>query len=120
MFTYINALEALGDGTRREIVDQLRRGSLSVTEIADRLPVSRPAVSQHLRVLERAGLVRFREEGTRHMYELDRGGLEGLRAWVEAFWDDALERLVAVAEHKADLERVVTIDIDEDEEKEES
>jgi DNA-binding transcriptional ArsR family regulator len=114
--TYGETFEALGDSTRREIVEHLRAGQLSVAEIAGRLPVSRPAVSQHLRVLERTGLVRFRRVGTRKIYELDRAGLEGLRTWVEGFWDDALERFVAAAEHREALDRLVTTTTKEQEE----
>ena len=67
-------------------------------ELAAELPVSRPAVSQHLRVLESAGLVTHRREGTRHLYELDRSGVVELRAWVDGFWDEALSRFKEVAD----------------------
>jgi DNA-binding transcriptional ArsR family regulator len=93
-------LEALGDGTRRAILELLRRGPMPVGRIAARLPVSRPAVSQHLRVLERARLVRHRVDGTRHLYEIDDTGLEALRAWLDAFWDDALTRFKEAAERE--------------------
>jgi len=69
-----------------------------VGELAAELPVSRPAVSQHLRVLESAGLVTHRREGTRHLYELDRSGVVELRAWVDGFWDEALSRFKEVAD----------------------
>ncbi|CAN5199075.1 hypothetical protein BH09ACT13_BH09ACT13_05150 [soil metagenome] len=69
-------------------------------ELADQVPVSRPAVSQHLRVLEDAGLVSHRREGTRHLYELDRSGVAELRAWVDDFWSEALARFKAVADDK--------------------
>jgi DNA-binding transcriptional ArsR family regulator len=92
--------DALGDPTRRHILEILRRGPLPVGRIAARLPVSRPAVSQHLRVLERARLVRHRAEGTRHVYEIDEAGLEQLRAWLDGFWDDALARFQAAAERE--------------------
>ena len=90
-------MDALGDSTRRAIVDRLRRGPLAVGELAAGLPVSRPAVSQHLRVLRQAGLVSERREGTRRIYRLEPGGLAALRAWVEGFWDDALSAFEAAA-----------------------
>jgi DNA-binding transcriptional ArsR family regulator len=83
-------LDALGDPTRRAVVAELRRGPLSVGELAATLPVSRPAVSQHLRVLRRAGLVSSSPAGTRRIYALDPAGLTALRAYVEGFWTDAL------------------------------
>lgn len=101
MSTYARALEALGEGTRREIVDLLLDRPRSVGEIADRLPVSRPAVSQHLRVLADASLVGYRVEGTRHVYHLDPGGLAELRAYVERFWARALAGYKAHAEREA-------------------
>ena len=88
--TYETVLDALGDQTRRQIVDQLRRGPSSVGELAARLPVSRPAVSQHLMVLRRSGLVSYSERGTRNIYRLDQAGLNGLRAWLDTFWQTAL------------------------------
>jgi DNA-binding transcriptional ArsR family regulator len=93
-------LDALGDGTRRRIVEVLRSGPLPVGAIAARLPVSRPAVSQHLRTLERAGLVRHTTVGTRHLYEVDGEGLEELRRWLDELWDDALERFKEAAERE--------------------
>ena len=108
MNAYASVLDALGDGTRRRIVELLGAEPRSVGELAAELPVSRPAVSQHLKVLETAGLVSFRAEGTRHVYALRRDGLAELREWVEAFWDDALGRLAAAAEHRADLDRLST------------
>ena len=83
--------DALGDPTRREILDRLRSGPTSVGALADALPVSRPAVSQHLKVLTTAGLVGHRQDGTRHVYHLDPAGLEPLRAWLDGFWQDALD-----------------------------
>ncbi|MBV8895567.1 MAG: winged helix-turn-helix transcriptional regulator [Acidobacteriaceae bacterium] len=83
-------LDALGDATRRAIVGRLLRGPASVGDIADRFPVSRPAISQHLRVLKNARLVRDRASGTRRMYELDHRGFESLRAYFERFWSAAL------------------------------
>ena len=86
--------------TRRSIFELLRGGPCSVGELAAGLPVSRPAVSQHLRVLESAGLVTHRRAGTRHLYELDRSGVIELRTWVDGFWDEALARFKAVADDK--------------------
>ena len=80
----------MGDGTRRAVLDLVRSRERSVGEIARSLPVTRPAVSQHLRVLKDAGLVRDRAEGTRRLYRADPRGLEELRRYVERFWDDAL------------------------------
>ena len=71
-------------------------------ELAAGLPVSRPAVSQHLRVLEGAGLVTHRREGTRHLYELDAGGVRALRDWVDGLWDEALARFKVAAETKGE------------------
>jgi DNA-binding transcriptional ArsR family regulator len=85
-------LEALGDPTRRRIFESLKAGPRSVGELADGLPVSRPAVSQHLRVLKEAGLVSDRKEGTRRLYRIDPGGLSGLRDYFDSFWGEALER----------------------------
>ena len=90
--TYEAVLEALGDRTRRQIVHRLRAGPSSVGELAAALPVSRPAVSQHLTVLRRCGLVRYQELGTRNVYRLDPAGLGELRAWLDGFWDAALDR----------------------------
>ena len=85
-------LDALGDWTRRQIFDALRQGPSSVGELAARVPVSRPAVSQHLRVLKDAGLVLDRKEGTRRVYRVDPNGLAGIRAYFDSFWDEALSR----------------------------
>ncbi len=91
-------MDALGDGTRRAVLEQLRRGPRSVGEIAAELPVSRPAVSQHLRVLREAGLVTERREGTRRIYRLDADGLADLRAYLDSFWEQALAGFRAAAE----------------------
>lgn len=95
-------LDALGDPTRRQVFELLREGSRSVGDLAVGLPVSRPAVSQHLRVLEEAGLVTHRREGTRHLYELDSSGVMVLREWVDGFWSEALARFKAAAETKGE------------------
>jgi DNA-binding transcriptional ArsR family regulator len=95
-------LDALGDPTRRQVFELLRSGPHSFGELAAELPVSRPAVSQHLRVLQSAGLVTHRPNGTRNLYELDADGVVALRAWVDAFWDEALARFKAAAETKGE------------------
>jgi DNA-binding transcriptional ArsR family regulator len=83
-------LDALGEPTRRSVLELLRSGPRAVGELASELPVSRPAVSQHLRVLKGAGLVTERREGTRHLYRIDPAGLATLRTYLESFWDGAL------------------------------
>ena len=95
-------MDALGDGTRRLILERLRSGPRAVGELAAELPVSRPAVSQHLRVLELAGLVTHRRQGTRHLYEVNGNGVAELRAWIDGFWDEALARFKAAAEKKGE------------------
>ena len=95
-------LDALGDPTRRQVFELLKGGPRSVGELAAELPVSRPAVSQHLRILEGASLVTHRRQGTRHLYELDTAGVGTLRDWVDGFWDEALARFKAAAETKGD------------------
>jgi DNA-binding transcriptional ArsR family regulator len=84
------AFSALADPTRRTILDRLSAGPKPVGEIARGMPVSRPAVSQHLKVLKSAGLVRDHAEGTRRVYEIDPAGLGEIRAWLDGFWDEAL------------------------------
>ena len=91
METYEAVLEALGDRTRRQIVSCLRAGPLSVGELAAAMPVSRPAVSQHLTVLRHSGLVSYEELGTRNVYRLDLAGLTELRTWLDGFWEVALD-----------------------------
>ncbi|MGE5691442.1 MAG: ArsR/SmtB family transcription factor, partial [Pseudomonadota bacterium] len=94
-------MDALGDPTRRAILERLRAGPRAVGELAEGLPVSRPAVSQHLRVLEDAGLVVARRQGTRRLYRLDPDGLDGLRAALDSFWTDALAAYAAAAQEEA-------------------
>lgn len=101
MKTYTHPLDALGDRTRRQVFELLRDGPRSVGELAEDLPVSRPAVSQHLRVLEEAGLVTHRRQGARNLYELDSAGMTALRDWVDEFWNEALARFKAAAESQA-------------------
>jgi len=91
-------LDALADPTRRTILERLRPGPRSVNEIAHGLPVSRPAVSQHLRVLETAGLVSARREGTRRIYRLEAGWVEAMRAYLDSFWSAALAQFAEAAE----------------------
>jgi DNA-binding transcriptional ArsR family regulator len=101
VFAYeTDVLDALGDGTRRAILEELRDGERSVGEIAARLPVSRPAVSQHLRVLRNAGLVSERREGTRHLYRLEAAGLGRLRSYLDRFWTVALAEFKSAAERE--------------------
>ncbi len=88
--TYESAFLALADPTRRRVFEELRRGPRPVGVIAARMPVSRPAVSQHLAVLKKAGLVGDRAEGTRRVYYIDPMGLASIRIWLDQFWDDAL------------------------------
>lgn len=87
---YDDVLEALADPTRREIFERLRGGERPVGELAAGLPVSRPAVSQHLKVLKQAGLVADRKDGTRRYYSARQEGLGELRAYLDEFWEDVL------------------------------
>ncbi|MGD2050845.1 MAG: metalloregulator ArsR/SmtB family transcription factor [Acidimicrobiia bacterium] len=92
---YARQLDALGDATRREIFDRIRHRPRAVGELAAELPVSRPAVSQHLRVLRQAGLVQAEALGTRRIYSVDPSGIDALRSWVEEMWDEALGRFAS-------------------------
>lgn len=85
-----NAFEALADPTRREVFERLSAGPRAVGELASGMRVSRPAVSQHLKVLKEAGLVMDRAEGVRRVYQIDPQGLGPMRAWLDQFWDAAL------------------------------
>ena len=101
MQTYQSAgavLEVLGDPTRREIFELLGRRPRAVGELATGLPVSRPAVSQHLKVLKEAGLVISRADGTRRIYQLDPDGLARVRAYLDRIWTDALDAFKEAAE----------------------
>lgn len=91
-------LDALGDVTRRALIERLRLGPMPVGELARGLPVSRPAVSQHLRVLKEARLVRVENAGTRNFYRLDRDGFVALRSYLDKFWGEALEAFKAKVE----------------------
>jgi DNA-binding transcriptional ArsR family regulator len=95
---YQTALIALADPTRRRVFERLRSGSRSVGQIAHGLPVSRPAVSQHLKVLKEAGLVTDRAEGTRRVYSIDPHGLAAVRRYFDQFWEQALDSFVAEVE----------------------
>jgi DNA-binding transcriptional ArsR family regulator len=95
---YTEAMQALGDPTRRSVFEQLRAGPRAVGDIARGLPVSRPAVSQHLRVLKEAGLVSDRQDGTRRLYRVDPGGLAELREYLDRFWDEALDQFKEAVE----------------------
>jgi DNA-binding transcriptional ArsR family regulator len=85
--TATRAIAALADPTRRQIFERLRRGPQPVAALARGLPVSRPAVSQHLKVLKDAGLVNDRPQGARRIYQVDPAGLGAIRAWLDQFWD---------------------------------
>ena len=100
---YENALAVLADPTRRKVFERLRAGPRAVNVLAAGMPVSRPAVSQHLRILKDAGLVEERSQGVRRFYSLRREGLMELREWLDSFWGDALEasKLEAEESHKA-------------------
>jgi DNA-binding transcriptional ArsR family regulator len=102
--SYQSALIALGDPMRRRILEELRGGPLAVGRLAERLPVSRPAVSRHLRVLESAALVRHEEHGTRRVYEVDPRGVAALRTWLESWWDEPLRRYAAHVEEMTDVD----------------
>jgi DNA-binding transcriptional ArsR family regulator len=91
-------MTALGDPTRREIFERLADGPIAVGELARGLPVSRPAVSQHLRVLKQAGLVHDRQEANRRIYSLDPMGVGALCAYFDRFWTQALDAFKTVAE----------------------
>lgn len=93
--TYVSVLHAMGDGTRRELLELLRQQPHAVGELATALRVTQPAVSQHLRVLEHARLVAMRPEGRRRVYSLAPGGLQELRAYLESFWADVLNAFAA-------------------------
>ncbi len=105
MFNAERAIEALGDPTRRAVFKRLRHRTLSVREIADGVDVTRPAVSQHLKVLKAAGLVVARAEGTRRLYAIDTRGLEAMRSWIDGFWDETLSAFKHAAEREAAKER---------------
>jgi DNA-binding transcriptional ArsR family regulator len=95
---YGNALAALADPTRRKVFERLKSGPKPVGKIAKGLPVSRPAVSQHLKVLKEAGLVQEEARGAQRIYQIDPKGLGQLRGWLDQFWDVALDAFRAEVE----------------------
>ena len=99
MLPSTDPFEALGDPHRREILNLLSRRDLAVQQIADALPISRPAVSRHLRLLKGAGMVAERADGTRRIYHLERQGVEAVRDYLEAVWGEAAVRFRLVAEN---------------------
>jgi DNA-binding transcriptional ArsR family regulator len=101
--TYVDALGALGDPTRREIFERLAERPQAVGELARDLPVSRPAVSQHLKVLRDAGLVVDRQVGNRRIYRVNPDGLGALRAYLDQFWNQALAAFKLAAERNEEV-----------------
>jgi DNA-binding transcriptional ArsR family regulator len=99
---YGDALSALADPTRRRVFERLKSGPQPVGAIARGMPVSRPAVSQHLKALKEAGLVADRPEGARRVYFIDPHGLAALRKWLDQFWDEALAAFQAEVEKASD------------------
>ena len=97
----MHPLDALGNEVRRQILVELREGPLSVGELAGRFPISRPAMSRHLRLLEDAGLVVAQTEGTRSLYSVRLEGFASVRDFVDDFWDAALGRFAALAREEA-------------------
>lgn len=97
---YQTALAALADPTRRAVFERLRSGPRSVGDIASGMPVSRPAVSQHLKALKDAGLVHDERRGTARLYRIHAPALVELRNWLDGFWDDALKNFKAYAEER--------------------
>ena len=93
---------ALGDRTRRTIFERLTQRPYAVGDLAKGLPVSRPAVSQHLKVLRRAGLVTHVQNGTRRVYRIDPRGIDAMRTYLDRFWDRALAALKVAAEQESD------------------
>ena len=98
MVAYQFGFAALADPTRRSIFERLAKRPVSVGKLADGLDVSRPAVSQHLKVLQGAGLVVHRRDGSRRVYQVDPRGIEAMRAYLDRFWDRALEAFKQAAE----------------------
>ena len=100
MSNYEKAFDALGDPTRRAIIDKLREKPLSVADIAEGMAVSRPAVSQHLKVLKEARLIRVKQRGTRNFCEVDPEGIIAMRFYLDQFWNDALQVFKQAAEQE--------------------
>jgi DNA-binding transcriptional ArsR family regulator len=104
--TYASSLAALSDPTRRQVFEHLRNGPRSVGELAAEMPVSRPAVSQHLKVLKDAGLGTDQAQGARRVYRIDQNGLGELRSWLDQFWGDALQAFKAHIDDNKDMAHV--------------
>jgi DNA-binding transcriptional ArsR family regulator len=100
MTNRLDGFAALGDPTRRAVFERLARRPRAVGELAEGLPISRPAVSQHLKVLESAGLVTHERRGARRIYRIDPGGIEAMRAYLDRFWDQALAAFKRAAEQE--------------------
>ena len=98
------AFNALGDPTRRAIFGKLRARPLSVAEIAEGLPVSRPAVSQHLKILSEARLISIKKKGTKSICNIDQEGIIAMRYYLDSFWDEALAAFKTIAEKKSNNE----------------
>ena len=96
---YIPSIEALGDPTRRKLFERLREGPCSVTDLVNTVPVSQPAVSQHLRVLREARLVQVNKRGNQRIYSMDPEGVDELRHYVEDLWENVLESFQRAAEN---------------------
>lgn len=96
----IGTMAAIANETRAQILQRLEGGEKTVGELAEGLPVSRPAISQHLRVLEQAKLVTEKYQGTRHVYRLDLNGFASIRSWLDRFWTDALTNFAAEVERQ--------------------
>jgi DNA-binding transcriptional ArsR family regulator len=103
-YSALDSFAALGDPTRRAIFERVAARPSAVAELARGLPVSRPAVSQHLRVLKEAGLVSAMPEGTRRIYRLDPRGIGAMRDWLDAHWSTALDAFKDFADQQADQE----------------
>jgi DNA-binding transcriptional ArsR family regulator len=106
--------DALGSPVRREIVAILSGGACTVREIAEQLPVSRPAVSRHLRLLEDAALVAYEQRGTSNVYRLEPRGFSAARRWLDAFWDEAIARFALLAGNLPDPHRSSDPDTDDE------
>ncbi|CAN5526806.1 metalloregulator ArsR/SmtB family transcription factor [soil metagenome] len=102
MATYQETFEVLGDSSRRAILEALRYRPRAVGDLARQLPISRPAVSQHLKVLQQAGLVAYDKQGTRNMYHPRADGLLPLKSWIDQFWTDALTAFAEYTKESSD------------------
>jgi DNA-binding transcriptional ArsR family regulator len=98
----LQGFAALADPTRRQLFERLAKRPLAVGELASGLPITRPAVSQHLKVLKNAGLVKEERDGTRRIYRLEPSGIEAMRNYLDRFWDRALSAFKAAAERETD------------------